>query len=94
MPAFTVTQIIDGDTFAVSPNWNWNNQAGNRVRPAGYDAPETGTTGAAAATAKLRLLILNKRVELGPAYRLDRGRVVCEVYFQSRNLKDYFPRYQ
>lgn len=94
MPTFTVTQIIDGDTFAVTPRWTWNGSPGDRVRPAGYDAPEAGFPSAAAATAKLSTLILNKKVELGTAYRLDRGRLVCEVHFNGRNLKDYFPHYQ
>lgn len=94
MPNFTVTQIIDGDTFAVSPSWNWNNQTGDRVRPAGYDAPEVGTISAAAATERLRQLILNKVVELRDAHTIDRGRIVCEVYYLGRNLRDYFPSYR
>ena len=43
MPVFSVTSIIDGDTFAVSPEWKWNGETGTRVRPAGYDAPELHT---------------------------------------------------
>ncbi len=93
MPNFTVTEIIDGDTFVVSPTWTWNNQSGDRVRPAGYDAPEVGAPGAAAATARLSQLILNRQVELREAHRIDRGRLVCEVFYNGRNLKDYFPAY-
>lgn len=94
MATFTVTQIIDGDTFVVSPNWNWNGQVGNRVRPAGYDTPELGQPGASAAAARLGRLILQRQVDLGSAYRIDHGRVVCEVFFQGRNLKDFFPVYR
>lgn len=93
MPCFTVTQIIDGDTFTVSPSWTWNGTSGNRVRPAGYDAPEIGAPAAAAATTRLLTLALNRQVELGAAYRVDRGRIVCEVFLQGRNLKEFFPRY-
>ncbi len=90
MARFTVASIIDGDTFEVSPCWQWQGQTGNRVRPAGYDAPEIGQVGGALATLKLSQLILHKQVELGTAYRVDRGRLVCEVFFQGRNLVDYF----
>lgn len=94
MPNFTVTQIIDGDTFVVSPFWTWSKQTGDRVRPAGYDAPEVGTPGAAAATARLGQLILHQQVELREAHRIDRGRLVCEVFYRGRNLTEYFPAYR
>ena len=90
MTKFNVIRIVDGDTFDVSPGWRWNSESGSRVRPAGYDAPERGTPGAAAATQALAGLILGKTVELGTAHRVDRGRLVCEVFFYGHNLKDYF----
>jgi len=91
---FTVTAIIDGDTFEVSPNWKWQGHTGNRIRPAGYDAPEVGQFGGASATDKLARLILHKQVELGTAHRVDRGRLVCEVFFQGRNLAHFFRQYR
>jgi len=94
MSAFTVTAIIDGDTFEVSPQWKWNGETGTRVRPTGYDAPELHAYGGQAAKDKLSNLILGKTVELGNAYRIDRGRLVCDVYYQGRNLADYFSAYQ
>ena len=94
MRTFTVTSIIDGDTFDVTPQWQWNGQTGSRVRPTGYDAPEMGTYGGQAAKEKLSNLILGGQVELGNAYKVDRGRLVCDVYFRGNNLADYFPEYQ
>lgn len=94
MTTFTVTQIIDGDTFAVSPEWIWNNQTGNRVRPTGYDAPEVGIIGALQATERLRQLIFGKRVQLTNAATIDRGRLVCKVLVDGRDLADYFPKYR
>jgi len=94
MRTFTVTSIIDGDTFDVTPQWQWNGQTGSRVRPTGYDAPEMGTYGGQAATDTLANLILGKRVELGKAYKIDRGRLVCEVYFRNKALAGYFTGYQ
>jgi len=94
MHTFTVTQIIDGDTFTVSPHWTWRGQTGDRVRPTGYDAPELGTAAGEAARQRLRQLLLHKQVQLGDAATIDRGRLVCDVYLEGRPLKDYFPSYR
>lgn len=94
MPAFTVTSIIDGDTFEVSPQWKWNGVTGTRVRPAGYDAPELHAHGGQVSKNKLSGLIYGQQVELRKAYKVDRSRLVCEVYFKNWNLADYFPAYQ
>ena len=63
MSAFNVTSIIDGDTFEVSPQWQWNGQTGTRVRPAGYDAPELHAYGGQVAKDKLSKLILGEQVD-------------------------------
>ena len=94
MADFTVTHVLDGDTFDVSPTWNWKGESGSRVRPTGYDAPELNQFGGEAARLKLRSLILNKKVALGNAYRVDRGRIVCDVTHGGRSLADYFPEYR
>lgn len=93
MATFTVSQIIDGDTFAVSPKWKWNGEIGDRVRPTGYDTPELGTADGKAAKQKLECLILNQQIELGKVATLDRGRLVCDVFFNGHNLADYFRDY-
>lgn len=94
MPGFTVISIIDGDTFEVSPSWKWNGETGSRVRPAGYNAPELQMSGGQTVKDKLFRLIQGEQVELGTAHRIDRGRLVCEVFFRGGNLADYFPEYQ
>lgn len=93
MAQFKVTNIIDGDTFDVSPGWKWNDNTGSRVRPAGYDAPEMSERGGQAAKDKLTSLLYGKSVELGEAYRVDRGRLVCKVLLNGVNLVNYFPGY-
>lgn len=94
MPLFKVTTIIDGDTFEVSPSWQWRRQSGSRVRPTGYDATELGVYGGQTAKMKLSNLIIGKQVDLQTAYRVDRGRLVCDVYFGGKNLSEYFPEYK
>lgn len=94
MPVFSVTSIIDGDTFEVSPQWKWNGDTGMRIRPAGYDAPELHAFGGQAAKDKLSRLIYRQQVELRTAYKVDRGRLVCDVFLRNKNLAAFFPDYQ
>ncbi len=94
MADFKVTAVIDGDTFDVSPGWQWNGSTGRTVRPAGYDAPELSSQAGLASKSKLTNLILGQQVSLGSAYRVDRDRLVCEVYLNGRNLSEYFFGYR
>jgi len=94
MSIFKVTSIIDGDTFEVTPKWKWNDETGVRIRPTGYDATELQAQGGQSAKEKLSRLILDKDVDLKKAYKVDRGRLICDVYFQGKGLADYFPEYQ
>jgi len=91
---FKVKNVIDGDTFTVSPTWKWENESGDTIRPNGYDSPEKGEAGYEAASNKLKNLIQGKEVELKNAIKLTYGRLLCDVYFNGKNLKDYFPEYQ
>ena len=84
--SFTVENVIDGDTFEVSPNWKWNGQSGNRVRIANLDAPELEQTGGQAAKKKLSALILGKTVDLKNAVDISYGRLVCDVYLNGKNI--------
>ena len=86
----TVTKIIDGDTFEISPNWKWNGQEGNVVRPRGYDTPERGEPGYLGAKEKLSSLILNKEVELKNPIGLTYDRLLCDVYCEGKSLVEYF----
>ncbi len=92
--SFRVTAVLDGDTFSVSPNWKWNNETGNTVRPAGYNTPEEDEPGHQEATEKLEGLIMGKDVELKNAIKITYGRLLCEVYVNGNNLAEYFPEYQ
>jgi endonuclease YncB( thermonuclease family) len=89
MALFRVVNVVDGDTFDVA-SWQWEGQTGTRVRPTGYDAPELPLPPGQTAKRKLTDLILGKDVELREAYRVDRGRLVCDVYFNGVYLAHYF----
>lgn len=92
--AFKVTKIIDGDTFEVAPNWQWDNKSGNIVRPTGFDTPEAGTPNSKRTTKQLSDIILGKVVELKNAKTISYGRLVCDVFIGGKNLSDFFPKYK
>ena len=92
--AFKVVNVIDGDTFEVLPPWKWKDQSGIRVRPAGYDTPEEGQPSYQEAKNRLKALILGKEVELKNFVDIDYDRLVCDVYFNGKNLANYFPNYK
>jgi endonuclease YncB( thermonuclease family) len=94
MAQFTVSTVIDGDTFEVASGWKWNGQTGSRVRPTGYDAPEMHTVAGHQAKQKLARLVQGEVVNLAKGYKIDRGRLVCDVYYKGSNLADYFSEYQ
>lgn len=96
MAIFTVDDVIDGDTFTVQSGWKWTLEngtvkEGTVVRPTGYNTPEKGKEGSAAAFAKLYNLIKGQKVELRNPVSISYGRLVCEVYLNGKNLADHFP---
>ncbi len=64
MTEFTVSEVIDGDTFKVKEGWKWNQRGGDTVRACGYNTPEKGEPGYEEAQEKLNRLILNEKVEI------------------------------
>lgn len=93
METFKVEAVIDGNTFEVSPPWEFDGETGKLVQATGYAAPKSGK-GAIAAEQKLSILMQNKNVELKSPQSIESGRLLCEVYFQGINLADYFSAYK
>ena len=95
MADFIVSEIIDGDTFKVKNGWKWSEKKGDTVRPTGYDTPEKGELGYEQAKQKLKDLILGNTVDIKSAKIVDQwGRLVTDVYYNGKNLADYFPEYK
>ena len=91
MAFFKVTNIVDGDTFDVSPGWEWEDRYGNpykgsRIRIADYYAHEAGTPQGNADKQKLIALLLNETVELRNGQNVSYGRLVCDVYLHGKNI--------
>lgn len=92
---YKIIEIIDGDTFKVSPEWKWNaHTSGTLVRLNGYNAPEKDQEGYREAKEKLENLILNKEVELKNPIRVTDGRLLCDVYYEEKNLTEHLPEYK
>lgn len=66
MADFTVSEVVDGDTFKVKNGWEWKEKGkkGDTVRPTGYNTPEEGKPGYEEAEQKLKNLILGKVVDI------------------------------
>ena len=94
MADFKVKEVIDGDTFNVSPHWEWGAEKGYGVRARGHNTPERGQAGYEEAKDKLTNLILNKEVELKNPIYITSGRLLCDVYYDGKKLADYFPEYK
>jgi hypothetical protein len=93
MEEFKVTAVIDGNTFEVSPKWEFDGQKGNAVFAKGYSAPKRGKE-AMKLEQNISILILNKKVELGMPDGVEDDKLVCEVYFEGRNIASYFSQYK
>ena len=92
--SFTVIRVISGDTFEVSPNWDWNDQTGRTVKVNGYDAPKQGEPGFELAKHKLEKLILNEQVELKELLKLPSDRLLADVKYNGLDLASYFYEYK
>lgn len=92
--AFKVIEVTDGDTFVVTPNWEWNGESGNVVRPVGYNTPERGDPGYNQAKEALNFLINGKDVDLINPIKISYGRLLCTVIYNGNDLAKYFPEYQ
>ncbi len=76
-----VTRVIDGDTFEVATKIGDT----NRVRIAGYSAPELDERGGKRAAKELKSLIEGETVSLIPRAR-SYGRVVAEVRLDRKKV--------
>ena len=85
MSTFYCFQVIDGDTFDVSPNWAYEGTTGSRVRVAGVNAPELHQYGGIAAKQRLEQAVLGRNVVLyGQA--VSYGRLVAGVTVNGSDI--------
>ena len=89
-----MSEVVDGDTLKVKNGWKWNEKKGDTVRPTGYNTPERGEPGYEWAKQILKDLILGETVDIRSAKIVDEwGRLVADVFYNGKNLADYFPGY-
>ena len=81
---FTVTRVIDGDTFVISPGWMVGDKKGAHVRIAGLNAPELNESGGNVAYQKLQGLIEGQQVELYTRAIDTYGRLVASVHLPNQ----------
>ena len=91
---FEVTKILDGNTFEVTPFWQWHNENGVIVSARGYQAPATGEADYEEIKTKLMELLFGERVTLTDAVAIKDDTLVCKVFIQDKDLAEYFSKYQ
>jgi endonuclease YncB( thermonuclease family) len=82
-----VIKVIDGDTFRVTPDWEWGGSKGNKVRTAGITAPEIDQQGYIEAKQHLEILIDGQEVDLEPI-KISYDRLLCKVKLDGEDLAD------
>ena len=93
MESFTVEAVVDGNTLIISPPWKLDNETGDTIRATGYNPPKSGSD-AMKAEQKLSIMVQNKQIELAEPKGIERGKLVCDVYFNGINIADYFSEYK
>jgi hypothetical protein len=91
---FVIAEVLDANTFKVSPVWMWEYHKGNVVKAHGYTSPGPRKPDYQKARLKSKALVLGKEVELTNPRRLtDQEQLLCDVYVEGKNLADFFPEY-
>ena len=93
METFTAEAVVDGNTIIISPPWKLDEETGDTIRATGYNPPKSGKE-ALKAEQKLSVMIQNKHIELDTPQGVEKGKLVCDVYYNGINLADYFPEYK
>ena len=93
MESFTVEAVVDGNTLIISPSWKLDNETGDTIRATGYNPPKSGSEGMKAEQ-KLSIMVQNKQIELAEPKGVERGKLICDVYFNGINIADHFPEYK
>jgi hypothetical protein len=92
---FVISEVLDANTFKVSPIWMWEYHKGDMVKAHGYISPQTGKPDYQKALIKSKNLLQDKEVELTNPRRLTaQDQLLCDVYVEGKNLADFFPEYR
>lgn len=91
MSPFTVSSVRGDGNLRVKYGWKVGNKKGAFIKPAGCTGAEPGSASYHRNKKRLYELILGKQVQVGEVVKLDRGSLVCRVYYEGRDLAEYFP---
>jgi len=89
----TVTEVINADTFKVTPFWKSTGQEeGDTIKINGYKAPEPGHTGYEQAKSGLENIIRGKDIELKNPRTATSGKLVCDVMVEGKDITTLLKR--
>lgn len=90
--AFQVKSILDGNTFTVSPRWEWRHIKGDIVTANGFPNLIGDKVGFLNSKKKLSKLILGKNVQLKKVNQCKYGCIFCDVYIDGKNISTFFTK--
>ncbi len=95
---FSIKEIINGNEILVKPNWFFKGYEGDKVYIDGFRAPsdESGY-GYSFAKKKLTSLLSDKEFGLhAPEFweKFGKDKIVCHVYLNDVDIKNYFPEFK
>lgn len=91
---FEITKIHDGNTFEVSPFWEWRGENGVLVHATGYTAPAAGDPGYEKTKNRLMELLYGEQVTLAEPVAVEDDALVCTVMVDGQSLAAFFPEYR
>ncbi|HDQ26452.1 MAG TPA: hypothetical protein ENN43_06890 [bacterium] len=94
MSPFRVSSVSSENRFRVQYGWKCGDKKGAFIKPAGLKAPARGTEAYNGFLKKLYSLVLGKQVEVGEVVNFSNGTLLCRVYYNGRELRDYFSEYK
>jgi hypothetical protein len=90
-----ISEVLNGNTFKVSPEWLWDFNEGDTVKALGYRTPQNSQTEFEKAVRKMKKLLLGKTVELAnPVNLTEEGQLLCDVLVDGKNVAEFFPEYR
>lgn len=93
MHTVTVVEVVDGNTLAVWPPWNYGGRKGNLVQIHGLAAPPLDQARGELARCKLLLLVMGSLVQIRGVHGLSEDALICDVLYRGRDVADHLPEY-
>ena len=83
-----VTEVMDGESFRVNPDWSVDGERGDIVLMRDHAAPPLGTGAGEAFKQRLEELVLHRTVEVLNPVCVSHGIVEADVFISGQNMAE------